>query len=79
MKYGRLTGMEAGKLGYIPATVLLNGTPLPDCVVFDDGEGWADVYDRDRETGQIVLNETGDGPRVKRVYGEIEYIPRGTE
>lgn len=72
MKYGRLD--EAGDLGYLPATVLLNGKPISDCVEFDDHEGWADIYDRG-ENGEILINETEDSVKVKRVYGEIEYIP----
>jgi hypothetical protein len=74
MKYGRLDGKEASERGYLPAIVLLNGKPISDCVVFDDIEGWADVYDRDKK-GQIVIDESGDQAKIKRIYGEIEYKP----
>lgn len=76
IKYGLLSGVEAGKRGFLPAKVFVNGIETPDCVLFDDNEGWADVYDR--EDGHIVVNEKGDGPRVKRLFGEIKYYPKGT-
>jgi len=74
-KYGRLTGTEAAKLGYLPAKVYLNGTEIKDCVVFDDGEGWVDVYDR--EDGKVVVDNDGTGPRIKRLHGVVVYSPRG--
>lgn len=72
-KYGRLTASEASNRGYLPGTVLLNGEPIRDCAVFDDVEGWADVFVKD-ENGQYKLNEYKEA-ETKRLYGTIEYVP----
>lgn len=73
-KYGELDAIEANKRGFLPATVLVDGQPVQDCVVFNDIEGWADVYVRDEE-GNYKINYSADGLEVRRLHGSIEYIP----
>lgn len=76
-KYGRLSGRQAFYMGFLPAKVFLDDVEIADCVEFDDVEGWADIYDRC--DGGIVVNETGDGPRIKRLHGIVRYEPYKSE
>lgn len=77
-KYGRLTAMEASRLGYLPAKVYVNGEEVLGCSEFDDVEGWADVYAYD-ERGRAILNESGLGVKTVRIRGVVEYYPNGID
>lgn len=74
-RYGRLTGRQAADLGYLSAKVFVDGNEVAGCVEFDDGEGWADIYDLEEGQTVPVLNEEGTGIKIKRVFGQVRYIP----
>lgn len=77
MKYGRLDARDAANLGYLPAKVLLDGEEIEGVTVIDDVEGWIDVYPKDENGERLpVINETGDGPKIERLYGTVTYLPR---
>lgn len=75
-KYGRLTAREAGYRGYLPAKVYLDGKEITGCTVFDDLEGWVEVYDS--PDGKPALDETGDKVKTKILYGAVVYVPNQT-
>lgn len=73
MKYGRLDAWQANELGYLPATVFLNGEPINNVYIMDDIKGEVIVYESD-DHGRILLNESGD-VNLMCAQGEVTYIP----
>lgn len=73
MKYGELTAKAASDLGYLPATVLVDGIPAYHCMVFDDIRGWADVGVLDYY-GHLKIDLARNDIETVRIYGQIEYI-----
>lgn len=79
-KYGRLTGREASKLGYLPARVLLDGVEITEVVTVDDVEGWIDVIVFDEKGDHVLLlNDAGEvlGVQTRRMHGIVVYLPNG--
>lgn len=66
--YGYVNVRRAQELGIHGCTVFVNGVETKDCFAFNDEEGWADIYTRDRD-GRILtfLNETCP----LRIFGKI--------
>lgn len=76
--FGHLYAKEMHGRGYSPAKILLNGNAVTGGVTeMNDIEGWIGVYDL--ENGNIVVNDTGDGAKVKRLYGEVDFLPNQGE
>lgn len=75
-KFGLLDAKDAYDLGYLPAKVLLDGEEVKGVTVVNDVDGWIEAYPKD-ETGERnpVLDDTGDGVKVERLYGDVVYIP----
>lgn len=72
--FGHLTAREMHYRGYSPSKILLNGREVGFGVTqIDDVEGWIEVFDL--EGGNVVVNDAGDGAKVKRLYGEVDFLP----
>lgn len=53
-------------------SVYIDGVSSTMTVEADDIEGWVNTLYYD-ESGQIAMNDTFDGPAIKRVSGRVEF------
>lgn len=66
--FGYVDVDRANVLGIADCVVFVGGVEVKDCIAFNDDEGWADIYARDRN-GSLI--STVDGFVILRVVGKI--------